>query len=364
MRRLRARVKPLTPVGLGGHTAPMTLADVRGQARAVDRLRAALQRGTVHHAYLFLGPEGVGKALTARAFAMALLCPERPNEGCGVCSTCARIERGTHPDVLTTMPEAERVERGLAARSDFSHTPSREVKVEQIRGLQERLSLHALEAKRKVALLLFAERLNDQAQNAFLKTLEEPPPDTTLVLVCTSSQKLLPTIRSRCAQVPFGPLPRALIAERVAQEKALDPQTAALVAELSEGSLGRALELDTDSLASRQEVVTRFEALDPKDARTLLGFAETFGGSREQAEGALSLLGLWVRDVLALKGGRTQVGQPELAALAAASAARRSELELLRTRQWIEKTRHVIGERNGSPRLQLERMVIALAEGA
>lgn len=342
----------------------MTLADVQGQSRAIDRLRAALQRGTVHHAYLFVGPEGVGKELTARAFAMALLCPERPNEGCGACSTCTRIERGSHPDVQVTMPEALRVARGLAARSDFERTPSQAVKVEQIRALQERLSLHALESKRKVAILLSAEQLNDAAQNAFLKTLEEPPAETTLILVSTSSDSLLPTIRSRCAQVPFGPLPRALIAERVAKEKKLDPPTAELVAELSEGSLGRALEMDTRFLASRQEVVSRFEALDPKDARTLLSFAETFGGSREEAEAALSLLSLWVRDVLALKGGRPVAAPGELSELAARSAARRSELWLLRAREWIERTRYRIGERNGSGRLQLERMLLAISEGA
>jgi DNA polymerase-3 subunit delta' len=262
------------------------------------------------------------------------------------------------------MPEAERVARGLSARSDFERTPSQAVKVEQIRGLQERLALHALEAKRKVAILLSAERLNEQAQNAFLKTLEEPPSDTTLILVSTSAQILLPTIRSRCAQVPFGPLPRALIASRVAAEKKLDVTTAELVADLSEGSLGRALEMDTRFLASRQEVVTRFEALDPKDARTLLSFAETFGGSREHAESALSLLALWVRDVLALKGGRAEAAKRELSALAAESAARRSEFELLRAREWIEKTRYRIGTRNGQPRLQLERMLIALTEGA
>lgn len=342
----------------------MTLAAVRGQPRAVDRLRAALQRNTVHHAYLFLGPEGVGKELTARAFAQALLCPERPGEGCGECSACVRIERGNHPDVLVAMPEAELVERGLAARSSFTNVPSRELKVEQMRALQERLSLRPLEAARKVAILLSAERMNEPAQNAFLKTLEEPPADTTLLLVSAASQRLLPTIRSRCAQIPFGPLPKPLIVERLQKDKKLDADTAALVAELVEGSLGRALQMDVDFLASRQEVVTRFEALDPKDARPWLSFAEAFGESRETAEGALSLLGLWIRDVLAFKGGRTELAQGDLRPLLEKSAARRSEFELLRARQWIEKARHAIGERNGSPRLQLERMLIALVGGA
>src|SRR3954464_14981354 len=101
----------------------MTLAAVKGQSRAIDRLLSAIRRSTVHHAYLFVGPSGVGKELAVRGFAQALLCSERPGEGCGACSTCQRVERGNHPDVLWLMPEAELVSRGLAARADFTHVP-------------------------------------------------------------------------------------------------------------------------------------------------------------------------------------------------------------------------------------------------
>src|SRR4051812_7852004 len=153
----------------------MTLASVFGQPRAVEALRAALRGGSVHHAYLFVGPEGVGKELAAVGLTQALTCTEKPLEGCGVCSSCTRIAKGIHPDVIWLMPDAERVERGLAGRADISGTPSRDIRVEQIRQLQERLSLRGLESPRKVALVASAEAMNTQAQNAFLKTLEEPP---------------------------------------------------------------------------------------------------------------------------------------------------------------------------------------------
>src|SRR5687768_3627566 len=110
----------------------MTLAAVEGQSRAVDALRAALRQGSVHHAYLFGGPEGVGKELTAVGFVQALFCPERPGEGCGNCSACQRVARRNHPDVLWVMPEAEQISRGYAGRSDFSGAPSSFIKVEQI----------------------------------------------------------------------------------------------------------------------------------------------------------------------------------------------------------------------------------------
>jgi DNA polymerase-3 subunit delta' len=185
----------------------MTLASVVGQPRAIDALQAALRSGTLHHAYLFAGPEGVGKELAAVGLAQALTCPEQPEVGCGKCASCLRVAKGLHPDVTWVMPDEERVARGLAGRSDFTGTPSRDIRVEQIRGLQERLSLHGLESRRKVALITSAHRMNESAQNAFLKTLEEPPSDTTLILIANAMDKLLPTIRSRCSKVHFAPLP-------------------------------------------------------------------------------------------------------------------------------------------------------------
>ena len=108
----------------------MTLASVVGQPRAIDALLSALRGGSVHHAYLFAGPEGVGKELAAVGLAQALTCPEKPDEGCGSCSSCTRISKGAHPDVSWLMPDAQRVERGLAGRSDIQGTPSREIRVE------------------------------------------------------------------------------------------------------------------------------------------------------------------------------------------------------------------------------------------
>ena len=162
------------------YTPAMPLSEVQHQPRAVDALKSALTSGSVHHAWLLHGPEGVGKELAAVCFAQALTCPEKPMEGCGVCSSCKRVKGRNHPDVTWVMPEDEQVQRGLAGRSDFDHTPSRDIRVEQVRALGERLSFRPLEAKHKVALLVNAHAMNAQAQNALLKTLEEPPRDTVL----------------------------------------------------------------------------------------------------------------------------------------------------------------------------------------
>ncbi|WP_224370528.1 DNA polymerase III subunit delta' [Hyalangium versicolor] len=337
----------------------MTLASVVGQPRAIDALQAALRSGTLHHAYLFAGPEGVGKELAAVGLAQALTCPEQPEVGCGQCASCLRVAKGIHPDVTWIMPEEERVSRGLAGRSDFTGTPSRDIRVEQIRGLQERIALHGLESRRKVALITSAHRMNEAAQNAFLKTLEEPPSDTTLILIAASMDRLLPTIRSRCSKVHFAPLPVDLVAQRVQQERKLDPQTAALAAVMAGGSLGRALSLDVDGLAQRKDIVTRFEALRPDNVLPAMRFAEEFGGGREDAEQALALLSLWTRDVALLKAGADTLANLDLKELARETAARVSESELHRRLHLIERAQGAIA-RNGSPRLQLERMLIEL----
>ncbi|MGA9522989.1 MAG: DNA polymerase III subunit delta' [Myxococcaceae bacterium] len=342
----------------------MTLAAVQGQPRAVDALSAALRSGAIHHAWLFAGPEGVGKELTAIAFAQALMCPERPGEGCGDCATCGRVARRNHPDVVWLMPEDEQVSRGIAGRSDFTGTPSREIKVEQIRGLQERLSFRALEGERKIAIVASAHKMNTAAQNAFLKTLEEPPSGTVLILSASTPDELLPTIRSRCSRVHFGPLPESFVAERLRNERKLDEETARLVAVMAGGSMSRALELDVKSLAQRKEIVSAFEALDFSDARTLIAFADAHGGDRADAEDVLRILSLWTRDLAVARVDAGALVNRDLAELAQNAAEKLSDGEVHRRHRLIELAQYAISSRNGSARLQLERMLIEMARTA
>src|ERR1700677_1185924 len=122
----------------------MPLSALPGQRRALEVLGGAISRNQVHHAYLFAGPEGSGKEQAALTLAQALNCDERPGDGCGKCGTCLRIASHNHPDLSWVMPEAELVARKLASRSDFADTPSRDIKIAQVRKLLERMSLKAL----------------------------------------------------------------------------------------------------------------------------------------------------------------------------------------------------------------------------
>jgi DNA polymerase-3 subunit delta' len=341
----------------------MSLAEVKSQEKAIGAIVAALKRGQVHHAWLFHGPDGVGKELAAYGLAQALICPKKPNEGCGACPSCLRIEKRNHPDVTVVMPEHELVERGLAARSDFTNTPSRDIRIEQVRQLQERLAFRALEAKMKVAVLVTAHAMNPPAQNALLKTLEEPPRDTVLILVSSAPDKLLPTIRSRCAKASFGPLPVALIAERLQQgKKGLDATTATHVASMAGGSLSRAFALDLKTLAERKSIIERFEQLKANDARGWLSLAESLSEDRRMVEVSLDVLQTWFRDIEAARAGvsSSSLVNADLEALAVSAAAKVSLATVSRWNQLIDEARNAVTQRNGAGRVQLERMFIEM----
>ncbi|HZH04026.1 MAG TPA: DNA polymerase III subunit delta' [Myxococcaceae bacterium] len=310
----------------------MSFDAVQGQDRVVEALKAALGRDQVHHAYLFSGAEGVGKARTALVLAQALVCPAKPAEGCGTCPSCLRVERRNHPDVHWVLPEDEQVARGWAGRSDFGHAPSRDIRVEQVRQLQERLARHALEGARKVAVVGSAHRLNPQAQNAFLKTLEEPPHGTVLILTTTAPDRLLPTLRSRLCKLSFRPLPPPPLAAK--------------------------------ALERRREIISQFEGLIPNDARGWLAFAEAWGKSRDSADEVFAVLGEWTRECLRVQAGAPATRDPELEATARAAADRRAPRALHWQGDLIERAAAEVSGRNASPRLQLERLLIGLrAEG-
>lgn len=342
----------------------MKLSSIIGQPRAVSLLRAALGRKRVHHAWLFSGPRGTGKETTARAFAASLLCGqggEDPvEEACGTCSSCQKLSRGVHPDLLQVMPETEAVARKLLAREDLPRTPSRDLKIDQIRNLQASLVRAPSEGKRRVVLLLGADSLNAAAQNAFLKTLEEPPAGTHLLLLADAGDALLATTRSRCVRVPFGPLPADLLAEEIARAKGIDPEEARLRVALAGGSWGGALELDGPALADRRRILEAIEALDAGRLAPSLRLAEELGGKgREDAELALEVIALFYRDVaLAAEGlGDEALANRDLGGLARAAAAR-GAADALRRHDLAKRAKRAIG-RHAMTRLAIERMLVS-----
>ncbi len=346
----------------------MPFSEIIGQERALDPLRAALGRGALHHAYLFAGPEGVGKGTAARLLAQAANCEgvraqAQLPDSCGECLPCRKIARGVHPDVVAVAEE-----RAMARAGTWEprggRSPSRDIVVDQIRDVVDRrLSLRRLEARRRFVILDPADAMNPQAQNALLKTLEEPPDDTTLVLVAAAADALLPTVRSRCLRVSFRPLPATLVEERL-RAAGHAPEAARLAARLSGGSLGKALALDDQALAERRQAVEQACALDAGDARGWIAFAAARGRDREVAGETCELLLVWLRDVLAraVAGDRVELALGDLAPRTAAAAARLHPREVLRR---AERVRHALRalRQNAAPALALERMLIGWFHG-
>lgn len=341
------------------------LSEVRGQKRAIGLLQSALRRGRTHHAWLFTGPEGVGKESAAIGFAQSLLC-QSPVEGeaCDACAACGKVERGLHPDFLRILPQALAVERGLLTREELGRAPSRDLRVEQIRQLEGALAIAPVEGERRVVLVVAAESMNLAAQNAFLKTLEEPPPGTHIVLVAEAGERLLPTIRSRCVRVPFGPLPLEFVADRLVAERGIALEEARFLAALSGGSLGRALAYSTEALEGRARIIEELEKLHPGDFRPLLALAETIAaGGRDEAELRLDAIALFYRDValLASGAGESQIANRDLLPMAQV-AAKRGAMDAIQRYRGTGAAKEALA-RHAIPRLAIERFLLSCVLG-
>ena len=262
--------------------------EILGQDWVVSHLKTARQSGRLSHAYLFLGPEGVGKATTARALAAALNCAQPADDGdaCGTCPSCRRMQAGTHPDFLVIAPEESKAQIGI----------------EKIRELRRLTAYPPLGGGWRVVLIKPAEALtvqNDAAANALLKTLEEPPDRHLLVLTARGEADLLPTIVSRCHKLAFAPLPSALIIGELERRSSLPRSQAALVAALSGGSLGRALALDPGELVrQRDQVLSDLAHLNRGSTGVVLEWAQRLTKNRADLNNFLLLAQLWYRDLL------------------------------------------------------------------
>lgn len=338
----------------------MPWSEIQGQEHAVRLLRSAFERGQPHHAYLLAGPEGVGKELLARLVAQAANCEndEVRQRPCGTCDHCKGIARGNFPDVMRVMPQHELIARGLIAKSDLEGAPSREIRVDDVRALARRLSFAPLRGRRKIAIVVPAEALNERAQNTLLKTLEEPPPSTTFLLVSSQPDLLLPTIRSRCARVQLQPLPESMLIDRLIAEGVPLAEAQGRAAR-AQGSLSRALTVG----AGRKELLEAVErALDAPDERDLLALAEEHG-ERDLAAELADAVRAWTRDLLVAQAGAPaeQLESRDLLPLAVAVSARVPAISLFAQAKLCQQVLEAL-EQNGNARLQLERLLLGARE--
>lgn len=257
-----------------------------GQHQARKLLRRSLASGRLAHAYLFRGPEGVGKQLFARGLAAAVNCREQLGlVACGVCLSCRKFAAESHPDFLLVSPEKEAI------------------KIGQIRELIKKLSFAPYEAGTRVVLIEDVHAMRQEAANCLLKTLEEPRENNLLILTADSAVTVLQTIISRCQTIPFYALtPGETTAILKGLDGGMDEETALLLARLAEGSPGKALQFHKRELVTFWEDLSALLLVQHKDeaadVRKCLLMAEKMAALKEDLPYLFSLIRLWIRDGL------------------------------------------------------------------
>ena len=269
----------------------MSFANIKGQDRAVAYLKASLKNNRLSNAYIFCGPDGVGKFLTAMNFAKTVICANAvSHESCDICPSCKKIDSFTHPDVFVLRPQNE----GRQAQGLYPER-TRGIKIDDIRRLIKDIYLKPFEAKKKVYIIEEAQSMKHEAANALLKTLEEPPTDSMLILITDNLKALFQTIVSRSQVIRFYPLKPAQIKEVLIREAALDETKASVLSRLSSGRLGKALAYtDEDIFQKRSSLIN--SVLKGSDAG--LFFDDV---PKEKIRLYLDILLAWFKDVLSAK---------------------------------------------------------------
>jgi len=338
-----------------------------GQDRPQKILSAFLQKGTIPHALLFTGIEGVGKESAAVAFAMACNCSgsgssfnhdrgehrkaDQPGAAaplmsglpCGTCKACRKIESDHHPDFIRIQPAGPFI------------------KIDQIRTLCQTLAMKPYEAKVRVVLISNAQMMNPAAGNALLKMLEEPPVRTILILVTSHPADLLPTIVSRCQQIHFLPISHENLVAALVRRHGVLARDAQIIATMAGGSMARALRMhQTNWIGRRNWLIGELEAISTESLNRLLAFAEQLSKDRESLPEALEVMKSWLRDLAVAKLHPQNIINLDLSAKLQQTSEKMTLPSLLSKFDTIQSTQNAI--RAGTNiRLAMESMVLKLS---
>lgn len=338
-----------------------------GQDRPIRILTTLLQNGTVPHALLFTGIEGVGKQSAAVAFAMACNCaggnsvknPERVinraannhrtkirpriSNPCGTCRTCRKIESDNHPDIIRLRPSGAFI------------------KIDQIRALCQTLAMKPYEASMRVVLLFDAQTMNPSAGNALLKVLEEPPAGTILILVAIHTSDLLPTIVSRCRHIRFNPISKANMESILVDHHGLDSGDANIIASMSGGSLSKALRMYRANWIKRRNwLINELNALSSVPISRLLAFGEQLAKDKDALSDSLEIMKSWLRDIAIVRLHPEKIIHQDLGENVHRMAQKMSMASLLSKIETIQSTQNSI-QSGTNIRLAMEAMILNLS---
>ena len=312
---------------------------VIGHQHIIEQLQRTVASDRIAGAYLFVGPTGVGKETVARYFAQLIFCQQdaQPPTVCGTCLACRKVDSGNHPDLQFIRPEGSLLRIG------------------QIRELQKQIIYEPLEAGRKVYILTDVERMNAEAENCLLKTLEEPPASSVLILLTSNIQVLLPTTRSRCQILQFHLMPTQELVAVLTDRFSVAPEQATTLAIAAGGAIGKAITQLEKGGALTEEIPA---ILKETDLLAAFRLAENFKDNPE----TLDSLVTWYRDLLFLQQGApleliTHIHSlEELQTL----VPRYSHLRIQQAIQTVFDTKSLIENTNTNATLALEVMCLKL----
>lgn len=322
----------------------MPFSDIVGHERVVDVFRRSIRSGKTAHAYIFEGPPGCGRKKTALALIQALFCGAVADDACGTCPSCRKVAAGNHGDIHIVEPLPEK----------------RDISIAQLRDIQRELALRPYEASRKACIMEPADRMNINSANSFLKTLEEPPGNAIIILITENADMLLPTIRSRCQLVRFAPLSPEYV-QLLLERNGMESTAAALLAQLADGSMQRAQELDNESLALRRELLLKhLSALSLERIVTVFTAAEELSGNRDETLDTLDMLLSFARDMVHLSAGCGDIINTSIRPVLEGFARRLNLQSTLQIADDILETRRSV-QRNANAKLALDTLFMKLA---
>lgn len=269
-----------------GDKIKLKFQDVVGQEQLTGHLQNAIRMGKVSHAYILQGEAGSGKKMLADIFATTLECEEQGIEPCGRCQSCKQAMSGNHPDIRRITHEKATIG------------------VDDIRlQLNNEIMIKPYSRPYKVYIIDEAEKMTEQAQNAMLKTIEEPPEYAVILLLTVNAKQLLPTILSRCTQLSLRPVAKQAIQKLLTENYGIAPYMAELAADFADGVPGRAVNYASSEnfVVLKDEVLRLFRRMDTITAEELYRTVKDWAGRKTELPDILALMSLWYRDVLVVK---------------------------------------------------------------
>ena len=299
-----------------------------GQQRVQSVLRALVENSRLPHAMLFYGPDGTGKEAVAIELARTLNCDRGTWDACGVCPSCRKMQIMQHErlKLVFAMPskddensavdkltpaeiEEMNAQIALKARDPYHHISMNKaggIKISSIRDIRKESAMRASGQGRTVVVICEAERMNNSAANALLKTLEEPGGDLLLILTTSRRDALLPTIRSRCQQLRFDPIPEITIREALERDPDIPRENIGLAAHLANGSYSEAVQIaSSDGLVKREDIVDYMRAVMTANPQRIMEEIQdrTASNDRQTVIRFLNAVSTWFRDILVLQAG-------------------------------------------------------------